>query len=85
MKHETEKIININFYDDGQITIDANGYNEELDSKFKIGYEKNIDVLKYKQACISDCYEIMKIIGDIEEIMPKKSKRDHKKNLVKVQ
>ena len=84
MEYQSEKIITINFFEDGNISIEASGYNEQIDPGFKAGHTKNIEELRHKHACINDCYTLIQSIGKLEEITPKETKKDNGQNHVRL-
>lgn len=84
MRYEVEKTITIKFYGDGKVSVEAFGYTESLDAQFAAGCENDIEALKYKQACMGDCYELIRSLGKIEEITPKESTANKEPNRIRV-
>ena len=72
MNYPTEKTFTLEFHEDGTVTIEASGYTETLDPQFAAGQAKDLDALRHKHVCLADCHELIRQLGEVESITPKK-------------
>jgi len=79
-----EQIVELKFFNDGSVSVEAFGYDEQIDTSLITGKIPDISALKDRYQCIEDVHDLMKSMGKIEELTLKDSETESERNLLHI-